>query len=85
MQVSNVSMEVLVPASVPAAAEKLMAQSSALRYTLNLPSELQMALESAIIAEQRKYPEEEPTARHSDATFHNDEVPNSTVIIQSTS
>ncbi len=32
-----------------------------------------MALESAIIAEQRKYPEEEPTARHSDATFHNDE------------
>jgi len=40
MQVSNVSMEVSVPASVPAAAEKLMAQSSALRYTLNLPSEL---------------------------------------------
>ena len=32
-----------------------------------------MALESAIIAEQRKYPEEETTAIHSDAIFHNDE------------
>ena len=73
MQVSNVSMEVSVPASVASAAQKLTAQSSALRYTLNLPSELQMALESAIIAEQRKYTEEETTAIHSDATFHNDE------------
>jgi hypothetical protein len=63
------------------AAEKLTAQSSALRHTLGLPSELQMALESAITAEQRKHTEEEPTMKHSDATFHNDEVPNSTVII----
>jgi hypothetical protein len=66
---------------VASVAEKLTAQSSVLRHTLSLPSELQVALESVITAEQLERTEEEPNMRYSDATFHNGEVPNSPVIM----
>jgi len=66
------------------AAEDLTAQSSNPRRTLNLPSELQITLESAITAEQRKNTVEEPIVKHSNVTTHNNEVPDSTLIVQST-
>jgi len=44
---------------------------------------LQLTLESAVTAEQRKVTVLEPVVKHSVVTSHNNEVPDSTLIVQS--